>query len=332
MKTSILAIAITGVLCGPTGFAAPAPVSPGGGGVQPDIQFCACCVVNAEIAAGHQPTPTLATECGYSPTMVPVSSTPVPTPPPVPPMPSQGTTVASIAAQFPAVIEWQFTYYSAAQLNAQWALFDPVSASRYSVAYYLDTNGNIAPLMTLAAQKLTAANLVKWASAFGVIETTDYVNAYSPATVRTAYLAAIGSAVPIHQSIAHHLSVNAKAMTLSGLSGGVGAPTIYMTPYEIYSEYLFTEATTEAGAWALAAKFCIGELGFAWWVGHDVIGAGFVWVASSIDPSYLADLAESWADGSTDIFTPLDPTGTVTIQWGELVTEWDGICGADSPC
>lgn len=332
MNTSILAIAITSVLCGGVGLAAPSTVSNGGGGVSPDIQFCPCCVIDAAFGAGHAPTPAQAKECGLPTAPVLVSSAPAPTPPAEPPMPSKGTTVATIAAQFPAVIEWQFTNYSAAQLNTQWALFDLASASRFSIAYYLDTKGNIAPLMTLAAKKLTAANLVKWASAFGVIETTDYVNAYSPAAVRTAYLAAIGPVVPIHQSIAHHLSVNAKAMTLSGLTGGVAAPTIYMTPYEIYSEYLFTEATSEAGAWALTAKFCIGELGFAWWVGHDVIGAGFVWVASQADPSYLADLAESFADGSTDIFTPDEPIGTVEIQWGDLVTYWDGVCGVDSPC
>jgi hypothetical protein len=331
MKTSILAIAIAGVLCGASGFAAPAPVSHGGGGVTPDIQFCACCVMNAEMAAGNAPTGTLAQQCGLVTTPVKTGSSPAPKPA-VPSMPSQGTTVATIAQQFPVVIVWQFTNYSAAQLNTQFALFDQASVSRFSVAYYLDTNGNMAPLMTLAAQKLTAANLVKWASAFGVTETTDYVNAYSPAAVKSAYAAAIGSVVIVHQSVAHHLSVNAKAMTTSGLSGGVGAPTIYMTPYEIYSEYLFTEATTEAGAWALAAKYCVGELGFAWWVGHDVIGAGFVWVANGINPSALADMWETWADQTTDFFGSSTPTGTVTIQWDELITEWDDICGADSPC
>jgi hypothetical protein len=300
-------------------------------GVSPDIEFCACCVVNAMMAAGHAPTPTLAKECGMTtPTLTSTSTT---TAPAAPSLPYQGNTVATIAQQFPVVIEWQFTNYSAAQLNAQFAQFDPVSASRFSMAYYLDTNGNMAPLMTLAAQKLTAPNLVKWASVFGVAETTEYVDAYSPTAVRSAYAAAIASVVLVHQSHAHHMSVGAKAMTLSGLSGGVAAPTIYMTPYEIYTEYLFTEATTEAGAWALTAKFCTEELGFAWWVGHDVVGAGFVWVSNQINPSALADMWETWMDLGTDFFGPsATPTGTVTIEWDQLVTDWDGVCGIDSPC
>lgn len=200
-------------------------------------------------------------------------------------LPAQGTTDASVNANFPTVINWEWTNLTALDLNIQFEQMTPVMLARFSHFYWITSGGNLSTLNGLAAAKLTAANYATYQRAFNPASTTAFP-----------------------QSYAAHMRAGAKSSTMNGTPAGVAAPNPGMTLYEIFTEYLFTEAQTTTGAIALAGKYAFTQLSTAWTIGYS-IGTGFYAIASYLDPSYGFDLVTTYgSEGDYGL-----PTGTVTV-------------------
>jgi hypothetical protein len=243
-------------------------------------------------------------------------------------MPWQGNTVATVHSQFPVVINWEFETETAAALNAQINKLTPLGLARFSHHYYLASGGNIGLLMQLAAQKLTAANLVRWNTAFGQANTDTAVNDFSPATIKAQYLAAAKPAALPQSHAAHIIKGTMSIRTMNGAAAGVAAPSVNMTISEIFEEYLWTSAETELGAYALTAVFVKVNLGKALLIGYQ-IGSTFYGFAESIDPSYGYDLVTEYGGLATDYQGELsETTGTGYVDMANMV-EWN-TAGADA--
>lgn len=223
-------------------------------------------------------------------------------------MPWQGNTIATIEAQFPVVINWEFQTESAATLNAQMTLMDDLALARFSHAYWVESNGNLSTIMMYAAAKLSAANLVRWKSAFGAAATDAAVVTYAPLSVQSQYRATPASRL-IPQSHAAYSAAGKLSRTVNAMPTGLAAPNVYMAPYEIFNEFLFTSAQTELGALALTAKFMSAEVGWAATVGWEA-GGKFYAFMSWIDPSYGYDLFTTYGDLQAADFGPI--TGIIT--------------------
>lgn len=236
-----------------------------------------------------------------------------------------GNTPATINSQFPVVINWQFQTYPAATLNTQLQLMGDLGLSRFSHHYYLASKGQISTLMMLAAQKLTAPNLVRWKAAFGQAAVDEAVTGFAPATVKAQYFAA--KALPvIPVSHAWHIAkARTLTTTMSGVAGGIAAPSTNMTLYEIYDEYLWTTAETEIGALASTAWYVSKNLSIAWAIGYR-IGTDFYGFAVDIDPSYGYDLVTEYGNDLTDWpGVESEVIGTGEVDWGEMVTYVGGV-------
>ena len=149
-------------------------------------------------------------------------------------MPSPGTSYATIDANFPTVILWDFQHN--AGINTQITNMPDVWLANLSHDYYVRTNGNITPLMNVAAQVLSAANLARWAAAFGAAATSQAVTEYAPAAVKAAYSQT--SAYPmIQRSQVHYHSLGLNSSTLNGLptmpnpAWNVGLDEVWMEFY-----------------------------------------------------------------------------------------------------
>lgn len=247
---------------------------------------------------------------------------------PVKSMPWQGNTVATIHSQYPVVIDWEFETESAATLNAQMGKISALGLARFSHHYYIASGGNISLLMQLAAQKLTAPNLVRWYAAFGRV-TTDYnVETFSPPAVKAQYLATLKPAALAQSHAAYSIKGLTSIRTMNGAAAGVAAPSTSMTISEIFEEYLWTSAETELGAYALTAMYVSGKLGKAFTIGYQ-IGGTFYGFAESIDPSYGYDLVTEYGGLATDYQGDLsETTGTGYVDMANMV-EWD-TAGADA--
>lgn len=247
---------------------------------------------------------------------------------PVKTMPWQGNTVATVNSQYPVIINWEFQTESAAVLNAQMAKLTPLGLARFSHHYYLASGGNIALLMQLAAQKLTAANLVRWNTAFGQAAVNTAVNDFSPPTIKAQYLATAKPAALPQSHAAHIIKGTLSTRTMNGAAAGVAAPSTSMTISEIFEEYLWTSAETELGAYALTAVYAKVHLGAAFTIGYQ-IGSTFYGFAESIDDSYGYDLVTEYGGLATDYAGELsETTATGYVDMANMV-EWD-TAGADA--
>ena len=200
--------------------------------------------------------------------------------------------MAQAAQQFPKVILWLFQTQTGKVLDAQLALMSDLALSRFSHHYYVETRGAIAPVMVLAAQKMSPLSLVRLRAAFGAANIDSAVTSYAPAAVRAGYAASTKRAV-IKQSHAAHMVSGAMSFTMSGVPQGVASPNTSMTLGEIYEEYLWTSATTELEAFALMARYAALELNIAWAAGYKV-GSEFYQFATTIDPDYGWDITTGY--------------------------------------
>lgn len=223
-------------------------------------------------------------------------------------MPWQGNTVATVGSQFPIVINWEFETETAAQLNAQMAIMSDLTLARFSHEYWVESNGQLSTLMYYAAIKLTAPNLIRFRSAFSNATVDAAVAQFAPATTQAQYRALPGHAY-IPQSHAMYLATGKLARTINAMPAGVAAPTIYMTPYEIYNEYLWTAAETESGALAMTVKFMSVELQIAAMIGWQA-GGHFYHFAESLNPNYGYDIVTMYGDIGASDFGPIDGART----------------------
>lgn len=191
--------------------------------------------------------------------------------PNTPAMPSLGTTKATIHSQFPVVTLYNFTY--SPTINITVANMADVYLARLSRQYYIETKGNVAPLLAVAAKRLTAANLLRLQSAFGAAATTAAVNAYAPAAVKAAYGAG-GTRAAVARSQAMYIQ--------KGISGVTPSPNLDMTLYEIFLDYV-TSGSSGAAALASTATYAGAQLAASFTVGYQ-IGSVVYWVDDAIDP------------------------------------------------
>jgi hypothetical protein len=198
-------------------------------------------------------------------------------------------------------MNWVFTAYSPAALNAKMELVTSIDLARFSSAYWsASPGGSLSTINALAKAKLTAANFAKWQAAF---------NPANPTTLKQSYAASIKA------------GINPKVQW--GL-WSASTPTVDMTMREIYTEFLFTSAETEVEALIATATFMTLQLHVAAGVGY-AIGTGFYAFASTVNPNYSYDLITTYGD---DEFTDYgSPSGVVTIDWDGLVTNWDDVLG-----
>lgn len=270
------------------------------------LAYCLCVPAHAGIGSGYGSSGCsgsyLLSQIPCVPGMPHSAWTPTGAPAAIPPMPFQGNTPASVEANFPAVINWEFEYEPASVLNTQLAIMTDLDLARFSQNYYVESHGQLGTLMMAAAQKLSAANLTRLAAAFGAWNLSPAVAAYSP--VAAEYFATAQSPL-IKQSLAHHQSVGLNSLTINGAAAGLAAPNTSMTLYEIYTEYLFTSAQTQLGAMALATKFAYVSLQIAFTVGWTAGGA-FYDFATWVDPSYGYDITTTYGDLGASDFGPID--------------------------
>jgi hypothetical protein len=217
-------------------------------------------------------------------------------------LPFQGTSMATVESQYPIVILWEFQHLTAAQLNAQFAILAAgaghLQLARLSQLLYVETKGGaqLTEINAVAEQKLTAANYAIWTRAFSSTTATPVAQSHA-AHAKAGHTAFTTNGYPVVAGAAvRSMAMGVEPAGLSPSGGGLGAPNIYMTMYEIYTEYLFTEATSETAALALTAKYAAGQLGWAWMLGYNVIGPAINTIGTSIDASFSADLWAIWAD------------------------------------
>jgi hypothetical protein len=233
------------------------------------------------------------------------------------PMPWQGNTIATVSAQYPTVIEWAWRVNTAANLNARLTAIPDLELARFSHLYWLDSHGNMTPLLMLASQKLSAANLVKLRAAFGAAATDPEVATYAPATIHAQYIAAV-KRIPIRQSHAAYVAAAKVSRTINAMPTGVAAPNVWMTPYEIYTEYLFAGAETEAEAAFLAGKYMYGALGKAAVWGFSV-GTAYYAFGEHLDPDFGPTLIELYGDSAAADFGPINTVTGIGYIDGPIV-------------
>jgi hypothetical protein len=199
-------------------------------------------------------------------------------PPAPPPAPAQGTTPAQIAADFPAYIIWQFQNAGAGGMEQ--TITGMTDKELYLLASFFIQNGGYQPtLMQIAAQSLSARNLVRWQAAFTQAVVSPYVGAYAPAPISTTYFAHPG----LHAAV-------------RGVPPSPPTPpdpfATYNTPIEqMYLEYR-TAPFSNCGSLCAMGKVLAaisGQLALSWKVG-TAIGTTFYNAMTSIDPSYGYDL------------------------------------------
>lgn len=236
----------------------------------------------------------------------------------LPAAPAKGTTKALVHAQFAKVIVYNFTYNPT--INTQVAAMPDIMLARLTRQYYIETNTAVAPLMAVAARRLSAANLVRLKSAMGQATTDAAVNAYATPAVKAAYFTALSKPI-IRRSQAMYLSMGIKAVT--------PAPNLDMTIYEIFLDYFTAGETSAAAALASTAAYVAANLGAAFTVGYQ-IGTGIYWIDDQIDPGVNQWIGDELGAGVNDVVRiisspsnyPVEDNGTVA-SWGFREADWE---------
>jgi hypothetical protein len=228
-------------------------------------------------------------------------------PPPPPPPPAMGTTPAQIAANFPAIIIYNFEYagYYLDGNSMNTTVTSMTDKELYILtSFFIQNGGDEAQLQFVAAQGLDATNLVRWQAAFTQAIVNPYVGDYSPTPIEVKYFA--------HPGL--HTAVNVVPPS----------PPVPPDPFATYNtpiEQMYLEYRTAPGAncAALCAMGKVlgaisGQLAIAWKVG-TTIGTTFYNAMSSIDASYGYDLvvgggAVMWEQNGF----PMPPAGAGVVE------------------
>jgi len=108
--------------------------------------------------------------------------------PPAPP--AMGTTPAEIAASFPAIILYNFSWASYYGNSINTTVMGMTDKEIYVLAsFYIANGGDEATLQEIAALNLDATNLVRWQAMFTQAIVNPYVGDYSPTPISTKYFA-----------------------------------------------------------------------------------------------------------------------------------------------
>jgi len=193
-----------------------------------------------------------------------------------------------------------------------------IELARLSRQYYIESNGNMGPLLEVAAQRLTAANLILIAAAFGQANVDAAVAAYAPASIQATYAASARMGI-MDRSQARFVAM--------GISGVTPSPNLDMTLYEIFLDYFTAGAdTSAAAALAQTSAYAGTWLSAAATFGYSV-GTGIYWIDDQIDPDiniYLGNEIGAAVDVAISLINTIagDFTGD-----GSSATEddWDWV-------
>jgi hypothetical protein len=213
-------------------------------------------------------------------------------PAPPPAMPTIGDTTAQIDANYPGIVIQAFETFGTA-MDARIDNMEDTEVLLLALTF-VAANGNQALLHQLAAQNLSAKELVRWQAAFGQAVVSPYVGAYSKAIVAQAYFsqANVGRAI------------NALPTPL---------PPDY-TMGELWTEFRIWQGQSVAGTAVsvlatIATKTGVGK---AWTTGF-LAGSLFYKLMVWLDPSFgyhlIVAFGGTYTDGTTIYFFPPN-TGT----------------------
>jgi hypothetical protein len=233
---------------------------------------------------------------------------------------SYGTAKATVHSQFPKVMVYNFT--NNANIDATVTAMDDVYLARLSRQYYIETNGAITPLMTIAAKRLSAANLLRFKSTMGQAATDAAVNASASAAVKSAYFSGTAKAV-VRRSEAMYLSM--------GITSVAASPNLDMTLYEIFLDYFTAGETSAAAALAMTAQYSSAYLAASFTVGYE-IGTVIYWIDDQIDPDINVWIGDELGALVTDVVNfvtnpanyPAYDDGTFGTFDGETY-KWDDV-------
>lgn len=230
------------------------------------------------------------------------------------PAPPQGTTPATVAADFPAYILWQFETGGTAMDATIKAMTD--NELLMLAKFFIANNGNQTLLAQLAASDLSTTNLVRWQAAFTQAMLSPAVALYTTPGTSSAYFAHPG----LHAAVR-------------------GAPTPPPTPPDPFAylnspiEQWYLEFRTNPAnscgavcAMSKVAAILAGPVGVAWKAG-TAIGTTFYNAMVAIDPSYGYDLVVGYGSIMTEygLHPPsgsawvLNPDGSWMDQYGNVV-------------
>lgn len=212
----------------------------------------------------------------------------------------QGKTAAQVKANFGPIINANF---AAANINTVFSrMTDPELAALSKV--YLHQVGTLAPLAKVAAQHLTAPNLVRFAGAAGSQVVGLAVSSYAPTAIESVYYR-----LNPHMAIA--MSVAAK-----GVSVAPASPSLGMTLEEIYLEYRTSAYAMEALEALYATSLYASAALSTSAAGGYAIGNGILWVGDQLDPNFSTDLSSFLgANIATTIDFLVNPDPTDVSEW-----------------
>jgi hypothetical protein len=267
-----------------------------------------------------------------------VSSTNVETPQTPPASsPDYGPTLASIKTQFPLVMEWNWR--NSRDPNATLAKMPDVTLARMTREYYIERKGVTTTLDTIMAQRLTAANLKRYAAAMGQSSTDAVVNLYAPAAVKASYHAMANHAM-VPRSEANYkalaIGLTTPAIKAGAVTGWLGQ--LDMTANDIYLDYYTaTPEATQLTALAETGNLLWKRFALAWSIGYS-IGSTIYFVDDKINPAINIAIGNEIGGAVDDVVNFMaapDPgaSGYVDIPgfYDFDIDTWDW-CDADSFC
>ena len=217
-------------------------------------------------------------------------------------------TRASVDAAFSSTILSNFT--SNPNINATFASLGTAEIAILSTRY-VATGGNVQTLANIAAQRLNAQNLVRFNTAFGMMEIDSAVGNFAPYSVQSVYFT-----TPVPPPFLHsHAQMQAMGIVTA-------APTLDYTIYEVYLDYLTSGLTVES-ALAMTAMY-VGQVitttaGVAY-----AVGTGVYNISEYITPgstNWIGDLVACAACVIQNL--PAIPTQTTIPDLTVTYNEWD---------
>lgn len=224
-----------------------------------------------------------------------------------------GTTAAEIHGKFASIIEGNFTTGNAPKIIEGMSNTELADlAALYGKATFHQTS----PLLTILAEKLSAKELRRVASAFGSAPTSLAVELSSPASVGVAYYA-----LPQLKSLSPSAPVAAATGPLTP------AVSVFQTPYEIYLDF----RTAPYGALGVTdalfetATYIGGYVSAAFGVG-TYIGTDINEVIENYDPDLEIDIG-----GTVDSMAEDLAEAGNELSAGDIEDAMDSLFGTPLP-
>lgn len=215
---------------------------------------------------------------------------------------------ATIHKAFPGCITFNF---GMSNINTTFAALPDVEVGHISTLYTAE-GGSVPALAKVAAQHFTAANLVRFAAAFGMTETAAAVNSYAPAAIASAYFKA---------NLGKPLVMSIQGYRALGVPIPPANPNQNMTLTEVYYEFrTAAENYTVVEALFLTIQFSAKQLVKPVAYGL-MLGKGIDAVLDKVSPATLQAIGEQGGQFMLSV-TQMDVGGYDGNAWPDT-----GGCG-----